>query len=158
MLQKWVATLIFSAFVCFVMLLLTPQGRIKRAAELVCGIVMVTALLSVLTSPDMRSYSEYLTRYRNEAEALCRSGEEYSENLERTVIEEKTEAYILDKAESIGAELSDVSVLAEWSSDRCWYPSSAQLRGSVSEDKRQILSRWMEAELGITEEMQTWNG
>lgn len=157
MLHKWISTLIFTALVCFVMLTLTPPGRIRKAEELICGLVMITALISLVSGLDMSSYSETLAGYRSKAEELAQSGEEYSENLNRMIIEEKTEAYILDKAESIGASVHSVRVEAKWSGDRCWYPATAVLQSGCTEEEKAQLGRWMESELGITRERQTWS-
>jgi hypothetical protein len=72
--------------------------------------------------------------------------------LDRGIIEQRTEAYILDKARMLGLPLSGAKVAVRWSTEGVWVPESAELTGPYSE----TLSRLLAAELGIPAQKQSW--
>ena len=151
-LRSWILGLAGTAVICAVARLLTPQGRVKRIVELLCGVAMTVALLSPLLEPDLRDYGLHLSEYRAGAAALTADGETLRQSLDRSIIEEKLEAYILDKAQSLGADVTAAEVTMQWSTEGYWYPARALLQGPFHDR----LSRLLEAELGIPESAQTW--
>lgn len=155
-LHPWIVSIICTAVLCAVAISLTPKGRVLSALKLVCGLVMVFAIVSPLKQLDFSEYSKYMAKYEDRAAELSSSGNEYGDKMNRTIIEDKCAAYILDKAESYGAELSSVSVAAEWSMDGYWYPISCNIAYSCSDDLKESISSSVEAELGIAKERQTW--
>ena len=73
----------------------------------------------------------------------------------RTIIKGETEAYILDKAASLGVEL-EVDVLLEDMYPMA--PKTVRLSGSVSPYVRNRLQNIIAEELGISKENQIWIG
>ncbi len=156
-LLEWARTLCASAVVCCAALLLCPEGRVRRVLGLVCAAVMSLALLGPLASPETGGRIVSLPHDRERAETAVREGLSASERLLRPVIEERCAAYISDRARELGLPLRAVSVSAEWrDEDDCWIPREAYLEGE--EACRQRLAPLLEAELGIPEERQYWNG
>lgn len=156
--HQWLHAVTFTGIVCSLAYMLTPEGRVKRAMQIICGIVMCIAIISPLAKLDMNSYSKALSQYKIDAESIARNGEEYSKNLNRAIIQERCEAYILDKAAEQGVKLSEVSVLARWSDEGYWYPYEAQICADVPQSAQARLSDTIEATLGISCERQIWNG
>ena len=156
--HQWLQTVTFTGIVCSLAFLLAPEGRVKRALRVICGIVMCIALISPIADLNMNSYSKALSQYRIDAESITRQGEEYSKNLNRTIIQERCEAYILDKAAEQGVKLSEVSVLARWSDDGYWYPYEARISAQAPPSAQARMSDIIEATLGISCERQIWNG
>lgn len=153
LLHNFLSSVIYTALICVIALTLMPEGRIKKAGKIICGVAMVFAIISPFLKTDLSDYAERIAGYKAEAAALTQNGSEYSENLNRTYIEDKCEAYILDKAEKIGAEIYEVEVMAKWSTDGFWYPDEVTLSGEYN-DK---LSSSIEAELGIIRSNQSWS-
>ena len=151
-LRSWILGLAGTAAICAVARLLTPQGRVKRVVELLCGVAMTAALLSPLLELDLSDYGFHLSEYRAGAAELTDDAETLRQSLDRSIIEEKLEAYILDKAQSLGAEVTAAQVTMQWSTEGFWYPVRAELQGSFHAG----LSRLIEAELGISESAQSW--
>lgn len=152
LLRSWVLGMTAAAIVCGVALLLTPEGKVKAVVHLVCGAVMAAALLLPLLELDVGEYGLNLARYRANAAALTADAETTARNLNRSIIEEELEAYILDKAAALSAPMDGVQVQCRWSTEGFWYPESAALQGPYHEG----LSRLIEAELGIPARAQTW--
>ena len=157
-LRAWLNAVIYTGVICGIALMITPCGRVKKALTVLCGAAMCVAFISPLAGIDLDGYSETLAGFKLEAEAFAAQGESYSKNLNRTIIEDECEAYILDKAENLGVRLDEVDVLAVWSDEGYWYPSEATIKGSFSRAQRDRMSSYIEAELGISTDNQQWSG
>ncbi len=154
---QWLHAVIYTGIVCSIALLLTPEGRVKKALGLICALAMCAAVASPLGELDPDAYSRALAQYRLDAQRYADRGEDYSKNLNRTVIEDECEAYILDKAEKLGAGISEVCVTAVWSSDGYWYPHELSIKTDISEEQRNELADCIAAQLGISPENQKWS-
>lgn len=155
--DSWIRGIIYTAVFCSVALALTPNGRVKNAEKLLCGIVLLAAILSPIFSVNSETYASEAAYYAETAKRLAGEGKENTERLNRTLIEQELCAYILDKAESIGIHISSVAVEVAWDDAGYWYPISASISGSASEADTERLKDVIEAELGIPEERQEWS-
>ena len=151
--RTWIMGIAAAAVFCALANELTPKGAVKNVLGAVCGIVMALALVSPLLSLDFSAYSLNTARYKAEAEGISNYGEEISNRYQRTIIEESSAAYILDKAEGLSLNITGASVHAQWSEEGYWYPVQAEITGGY--DK--TLSDFIESELGIKGEMQYWS-
>ena len=151
-LRNWVLGLAGTATVCAAATALTPNGRVKRVVELLCGVMMASALLLPLLRLELPDYALHLAQYRAAADSWAAGAEEISRNLDRSYIESQLEAYILDKALRCGASLDGARVELRWSTEGVWVPVSAELSGAYCD----ALAEALEAELGIARSAQTW--
>ena len=110
---------------CGIALGLMPEGGVKKAASIACTVVLIMTVLLPLGALDLSEYSLELAKYREMGEQLEEKGSEARDSMSRTVIERECEAYIMDKAEVLGIELTAVKVRAFWSSEGVWVPESA---------------------------------
>ena len=152
LIRTWVLALTGAAAFCAVATELTPKGPVKSVVRTVCAVVMAAALLSPLLEFDFPAYALNLARYRDGAAALTESGRETGAELNRRVIEERLAAYILDKARSLGADVTEARVTLKWDTDGLWYPTAAEIAGNY----HRALSDCIAAELGVPSEAQTW--
>lgn len=155
-LHSWVISVISTAAFCAVAINITPKGRVLSVVKLLCGLVMIFAIVSPFANINFNKYSESMAKYKGRAKELTQNADDYEDKLNRTFIEDKCAAYILDKAESYGIHISSVSVEAEWSVDGYWYPVSPDICSDCSDEVRSRLASWLESELGIAKERQTW--
>ena len=86
-----------------------------------------------------------------DGEAAAQAGEVMAKEYSEAIITAELEAYILDKAASLGCSLSAQVRLGEGG-----LPESATLTGVISQADKAELSRMMAVELGIGEEAQVW--
>ena len=70
-----------------------------------------------------------------------------------SIIKEKTEAYILEKAESLGL---DISVEINFGEADSMVPTEVRISGPVSPYAKDQLSKTISTDLGIPEERQIW--
>ncbi len=125
----------------------------KKVLGVIGGFAVMAAMLSIAGDVDALGIGMYVDRYRDEAGEIVEEAERQARGETSFIIEERCEAYILDKAGELGVELQGVTVTAKWSGDGFWYPDRCALRGVESRE----LSRAIEAELGIALENQTWS-
>lgn len=154
--HNYIQTLVCSAVFCFLALALTPEGSGKKAVGIACAAAMMIAIISPVVSIDMSDYSKTLTEYKLKAEEYADSGKKESENLNRLYIQDKCQAYILDKAKNMGADIDEVTVTAEWSTDGFWYPVSCEICYGCTEQLRAELEAFISAQLGINKDEQKW--
>ena len=154
--HNYIQTLVYFAVFCFLALALTPEGSGKKAVGIACAAAMMIAIISPVVSIDLSDYSKTLTEYKLKDEEYADSGKIESENLNRLYIQDKCGAYILDKAKEMGADISEVAVTAEWSTDGFWYPVSCEVRYGCTEAQRAELEAFIGAQLGISKDEQKW--
>ena len=154
LLKSWLLGLVGAAIFCALASELTPQGSVKRVQRTVCALALAAALLLPLLRLDMEDYALNAARYRSYAAELTGDAEEAARRLERTYIQAELEAYILDKAEDLGAEVGAVRLTLRWSTEGCWYPVAVELDAPY----HAALSRAIASELGVAAENQSWSG
>ena len=153
LLRSWILSLTGTALVCAAALRLTPESRVKPVVRLLCGVCMAAALLGPPVGAALvEAYPLELARYRAQGAAIAGEGTAARRELDRDIIERETEAYILDKARSMGVPLTAVRVALRWSASGVWLPEGAELTGPYSA----ALARILEAELGIPQTAQNW--
>jgi stage III sporulation protein AF len=155
--RSWVIGIACAAMITAIAMTVTPEGSVKKAVALVCGLVVILTLIKPIVGFDYTSFSKNMAQYRNDAEAFSSNVESVNENLTRLIIEEECAAYILDKGTALGITDLEVTVTAEWSEEGYWYPSKASLKANADEAMRFQLGRNIEAELGIPPEELTWS-
>lgn len=150
--RDWILAVTGTALISSAAMALSPEGGAKRAVRFICGLAMMAALMSVAANLGGFGLKEYASRYTLEAEGYVEDAIDAGRRETRFIIERDCEAYILDKAAELGAEVRSVEVTAAWSDDGFWYPVSAVLEG----DESDRLSRIIEADLGIGRSEQIW--
>ena len=150
--KSWLLGLVGAAVFCALASELTPAGPVKRVQKIVCALVLAAALLLPLLRLDPEDYALNAAQYRSNAALVTGDAQEAARRMERTYIEDELEAYILDKAARLGAEVGAVRVTLRWSTEGCWYPVAAELDAPY----HARLSEAIAGELGIPREKQTW--
>ena len=144
--------IIYTGVFCAVCMMASPGGRVRDALRIACACAMCIAVLSAVKQIDLDKYAEAVSAYNAEAEEYASLGEEYSKNENKSVIESAAEAYISDKAELMGVDVSAVEVTAEWSDEGYWYPYKAVITSDAPEDKLKALEDTIKEDLGIEQQ------
>ena len=148
-LREWLTSIVVVTLLLSVAQTLVPEGSIRRVASFVGGLILLAVLLRPVLGTDLErlrldldGYEQALQEARQE---LASSGE--TELTER--IEERTAAYISDKADALGLEV----VVRVEASAGVTLPEKAELTGAYSQE----LADFMARELGIPAERQVWH-
>ena len=144
------------AFLSAGLLALIPKGTSKKAAAVLCGLVMLLLALTPLAQLDYDALSEAISRLELEKEEARTGIEIRNQELVARIISGRVQAYILDKAAQCGVSLADAQVTLQWSTDGYWYPYAVRLVTSgAAENSR--LAQTIEADLGIPCARQEWS-
>lgn len=140
---------------CGILKSLLPQknaaGRILR---MVCGVFLVFTAVRPLTDIRLDTLNLATGYLLTEGEALSQDGKNMASDALADIIKEQTEAYILDKARSLNAQITvEVNVMGDPPS-----PVSVSIHGSIQPYAKSTLSSAIAEELGIAKEDQIWTG
>ena len=149
---RWLAAVIAVSLLCAVADALMPQGAVKRVGRLVCGLVLLGAVLSPLVGLDIEAGQQWLNE--------CLSPLQRQEELEETVnsqmkiiIEQEYAAYIVDKAAQLGLDCT-ARVECERSEDGVYLPARTETSGLWTAGAQEKLIRVIETDLGVPRERQ----
>ena len=152
--RKYLLGVICAAVICSVVNTLagkkTAHGAIIR---LISGLFMAITLISPLVNIKLTDYADYFNNFSIDADAAVASGAASATEELRSIIKSQTEAYILDKADSMDAVL-DVEVTLN--DDDPPVPCGVRITGSISPYSKEILSSFIANDLSIAKEDQIW--
>lgn len=150
--REWLTSIVVVTLLLSVAQTLMPQGTIRKIASFTGGLILLAALVRPVLDADLGRLELDLGEYeasisRRRAELDAAEKEAMAE-----LIEERTAAYISDKANTLGLSV-EVRVEAETGEDGVPAPFSVRLKGPRSEE----LAAYIEGELGIPRERQVWH-
>ena len=158
LIRAWIMGLTGAAFLGAIAMLLAPRGRVRAVVGLVSGLVAVVALIAPVLEFDYGAYARNVREFEVSLELRTREWEEAQERLTSLIIRERSEAYILDKAESLGLVGLDVEVATSRDRGGWIYPYRVWLSGAYSASQRSALSEFLAGTFGIPAERQYWSG
>lgn len=135
--------------------LLEEKSGLWNMFRLIGGLFLAFTVVQPITRLDLDSILTFSDVYADEAVSAAALGKSISEEEMRRVIKSRTEAYILDKAETYDARLEAEVTL---SSGETPVPVSVTLHGAISPYGKSRLQRMLQEELGISKEHQKWIG
>lgn len=148
-LRGWIIGIVGAAMVSALTLTVTPEGRVRRVVAVVCGFVMLLALIKPIKGFDYVSFSRSLLRLREDAGELAKPALQANENLTKKIIEERCAAYIVDKSRLLGIPDLQAEVEAELGADGRWYPARVSAATEAGKSERDALAYEIEAGLGV---------
>lgn len=154
--MDWIRQLCALSVFCGAALSLAPEGGVKKAAVLCCTVLLMLSVVNGVKNMDMSAYALELQRYKELSESFSEQARESGERLNRLVIEQECEEYILNRAASLGLIGLEAEVTARWHTDGFWVPDSVELRGSPTEKEKRQMEEWIAIDLGIGPEKQEW--
>ena len=152
--RRYLFSLCAAALLCSLVRALVPKGRMKSICSLLCGVFLAMTALTGLAGWELSDVAEELTKMRIAAEEARTGVEIRNREALSAIIKSKTEAYIWDKAQELGLSVSvDVAIEEDGAYP---YPAAVQISGQFTEMQRQSLTRYIEENLAIGKEQQTW--
>lgn len=133
-----------------------PEGGVKRITCILCSAILIIVVLTPIKSIDIDSYALLLTQYREQEAQLTARADEINSRLNRAVIVEEYEAYIMDKAEELGIDVKEARVEVQWSTEAVWVPYSVSVTANADISLRRVFEDKLMAELGIPQERVKW--
>lgn len=141
------------SLLCGAVFALTPEGNIKKIMQIVFTLALVSMVIVPLSDFSLEQYSLEITSYKEREKEFLNKSKELEKNLNRQVIEQKCEEYIMDKAKELGLRIDEIKVNTHWDSGGFWMPDNVEINHGYS----MALSEYIETELGVPTELQQWN-
>ena len=149
--RQWLSSIVVVSLLLSVVQSLVPKGSLRRVASFLSGLVLLAVLLEPLPKLDLEGLE--LRGLQEETEKVRRQLEAEQETALKAGIAEQTEAYISDKAASMGLA-GACRVETRTGEDGIPLPWSVELEMPRSAE----LAAWIEEELDIPSERQVWHG
>ena len=151
-LREWLTSVVVVSVLLAVVQTLIPEGTIRKIGTFTGGLILLVTLLQPLLGVEFEALELRLEQSRETVEQRQQELEQAGERELAELIERQTAAYIWDKADALGLDLS-AEVRVERGPEGIPLPVSATLTGTYSE----ALSAYLERELGIPRERQVWH-
>ena len=152
--RQWLLGITCAALVAALAESLTPPGAVRKVGRLTGGLVLLIAMLHPLMALDQDALTRALTEYRLELSTYSDELEEENRSLKKGIIEERSNAYIQDKAEEMGIQCQ---ISVEVGEEGDWpVPESVTVFGSLSEEQQAELTQAIEVDFAIPAERQSY--
>lgn len=152
-LAEYIISVSAAALVCGILNSMIPKGTAKEVLKLVSGLFLVFCVISPVSNLRLPELADIGETIREEAATAVEDGEEMATESVRDSISQQLEAYILDKASSMGL---DIEVEVFLKQDDSFLPESVTIRGSAAQQQKKELLEELTDALGITQEDITW--
>lgn len=151
-LRGWLLGIMAVAMVLSILYSLLPKGSIRSISRMTGGLILLLVMLRPIVGGDWNRLTSRYSDYQVHISSQIETYQEENEKERERLIQEKTAAYILDKAAQMGITCR-VQVGTEIRKG-VPYPASVTLNAVKDKDLSQII----EQELAIPEERQVWLG
>lgn len=129
------------------------KGTLASVVKLITGLFLCFSVISPILKVNVGNFTGYLEDLQVSGDEIVAEGEIEAKKELETIIKSKTEAYILDKAASYGAELAvEVSV----DTSQMPVPDAVRVSGQISPYGKKQLQQIIANDLGIALEAQIW--
>ena len=153
--RNWLMGIIVLAVLCAVADSLMPEGGVGKTGQLACSMALLCAMLKPLGVLAEVDPVQYIREYGAQIGALELQLEQRQEQSQKAVIEEYCGAYISDKAAELGI-VCRAEVVCEPTAEGIWLPAKVRIRGSLSDVEQSRLTEFLERQLGVLAEDQSY--
>ena len=148
--RSWLLAVIVVSLMCAAAEALMPPGPGRRVGRLVCGLALLSAVLSPLAGLDLDGGQQWLEDYLSSLDGRTAELEETVNSQMKGIIEGEYAAYIVDKAAQLGAACS---ARTECRRDGGLYlPQRVEVTGAVPPPLQSELVQIIVRDLGVPEE------
>ncbi|MGI5963619.1 MAG: hypothetical protein ACOX7N_07905 [Lawsonibacter sp.] len=153
--KEWLLAIFAACVVCAIGERLMPEGPVKRVGVLVCGLVLLCAILSGVGTLNLEEGQAWVEESFTQ---LAQGKQELKEQVDegmKSIIEEQFAAYIVDKATEMGLTCQ-AEVICRDTGEGIYVPDSTQVMGTFSEEEYSRLMECICTDLGVPEERQSY--
>lgn len=151
---KYILSIVAAAIICAVARsLMNEKTAMGQIVKLLTGILMTVTIIAPLANITFDHVTNYLDGLSADADAYVVNGKAVAQGEISGIIKSQVQAYILDKASSMGLKIA-VEVELDEVNDQI--PCGVTVTGAVSPYAKEVLSEYMSDILGIPKENQRW--
>ena len=154
--SEYIISVTSAALVCgCVKSIFDNKGAVSSVLKLLCGIFLSLVALHPLIQLDLSEIADIDLLQTTDGLLIVAEAEETASTQQRIRISEKCETYIAQKAGELGCCLEIQVYTAE---EAPYAPNAVEISGSISPYARGQLTKWINDNLAIAAEDQTWIG
>ena len=153
--RGWLLAVIAVSLLCAVADALMPPGGVRRVGRLVCGLVLMGAVLSPVAELDVEGGRRWLEDYLASVHSREAELTQTVESQMKVIIEQEYAAYIVDKAAELGWTCT-ARVTCERSEEGLYLPVRTEVTGPQTAGVPAQLVQSIAEDLGVPEEAQVY--
>ena len=151
---QYLLSIIACAVICSVVKALIPKSSAYHSlVSIVAGLILLLTAIKPMLHMERLDLGAYADRWQTQTNPYTQNGQASASEEMISIIKQKTESYILDKAAELEGNIA-VSVVLD---DSNMIPIAVTISGDMSPYAREALSIYIENSLGIPKENQIWN-
>ena len=150
MIKDYLISVTAAALICGMINSLSGKSSISKLMKLLCGIFLASVVIRPVVDIKIGDILDFTDNLAVSSDIAVSAGEKMAAEEMEKIIKTKTEAYILDKAKNIGAEISAEISLNDL------VPTGITVVGNLSPYARSSLAAIITNELNIPPEAQIW--
>ncbi len=151
--KEYVISIVIAGIVCAITrTILNKNTATGKLVNILTGVLMCVTILTPLTRVSFQNITNYFDTLSMDANTYTQIGETATQTRISIIIKSQTEAYILDKAKSMGLE---VAVEVELDANNS-VPCGVTITGAISPYTKRVLEMYIEETIGISKENQRW--
>ncbi len=152
--RSYLISVVCTALICGIAgKLFSSKGASETVIKMIAGLVMTISMLQPIVGLDFSQLTNTFQIHEKDAESMILDAKEQSRKTLKSGIKERTEAYILDKAREMKA---DISVRVDVSDDELPVPKAVYISGDVSPFVKSKLQSVIANDLEISKGNQKW--
>ncbi len=154
-LRAYILSVTAAAMICSILSGLLHDGSTKLLIRFILGMFLTLAVIRPFTNIHLSQLEVGSAQIDMLSQEAVDRGEKMAHAAWEAIIKERTEAYILKKADQLNA---DVQAEVTVSGDGIPVPVAASIQGTWTPYVRDQLQLFLDSELGIPKENLQWNG
>ena len=153
--RQYILTVLSAGIIASIAIRFTAKLQtIGNIIRLVCSVFILTTITSPFLDFKMQDITGYINSFDSDAKDIITEAKSHVEQESISIITERAQAYIEDKAADYGAKITAVVSATD---PNTLVPDAITISGNVSPYTKAILQRVIREDLGIQEDKQTWN-
>ncbi len=153
--KQYILSVTVAAVVCALVTSICGGKKTENAiVRVISGLFLAATVISPWTRLQLGDLHTYFDSIGTDASAAAFSGAQLAENEQRAIIKEQSQAYILDKAKSLGLNVSVDVTLQETAP---YVPCAVTIYGESAPYARAVLRQYITDTFDISEDCQKWN-
>ena len=153
--SNYIISIVCAAAICGILTsFVSDKNGCGSIIRIISGVFLTVAAIAPLIHIKFTHTQFFFDDILQEAESITQEGTLLAKDEKNAFIKEYAEAYILDKANEMGVEITADVVVG---SDEPMLPESVAIYGAVSPYNKKVLVTLIKNDLGIPEENQEWN-
>ena len=151
--KEYILDILMVSICVSIFLQFLPDSGRKDLLHLLSGILLTVVILQPLSEIRLEDFVNIQKYLPESSDYLLEQGIEAADEAKRQYITDRCEAYILDKAKALGAEILPVIRV-----DETFLPVYAEIQGNLEPQVQKTLEQMLVLDMGITKENQRWTG